>query len=251
MDYVFDKLQELPNLRKLKIYLNSYDLNCNFQNLPIKSLSIKSKFRIVENDPIFYHLIQLNSITRISMTDGFISMKSLKRMEKYELEKFKLINTQLESRLCLQLVNMIKNNKQLKNLTVISKDYSTNPHAIIIMSEIISRLKRTDEWNVEILKFTLDQSCKIKYKNLMLLTKIRKMCVYYNVQNDIRNLDTLIDAILSMRNIHVTFKEYMTPFQSCSGDVDYLMRNFKCLSKCYANNLKMLGTKVTVLPLKY
>lgn len=142
-------------------------------------------------------------------------------------------------------------NNELKNLTLISNDFSFNPHATIIMSEIICSLTSTNSLNVEKLKFTLDQSCKIKYKNLMLLKYLKKLYIYYNVQNETSNLDRLIGVILSIGKIQVTFREYMIPFPSHSGNVDYLMSNFKYRSEICANKINLLGKNVEVYPLKY
>lgn len=250
-DGLLDNLQNLHSLKKIRFYMSASDLNCNYENLEIKSLSLKSKFKKSEFDPFFYLLLQFNSIETFSMTEGYLSKNTIKRLEGYKLTKLKLIDTHIDGNLCIPLVNMIKKNKELKNLTLISKDFTSNPYTVIVMSEIISSLPEIGSWDIEELKFTLDQSCKIKYKYLKKLKCLRKIYVFYNVQEDIGALGRLVDVILSMPNIRVTFREYVIPFPSHSGDLEDLFLTFQCLSEVCASHLESLGNNVEVFPLKY
>lgn len=248
---ILDSLRRFSNLKKVRFYLNSTDFNFSYKKLHVDSLSIKSKFKKSEYDVIYCLLMQMGSISKFSLTEGYLSKDMVEQLEKQKLIKFKLVDTKLEDRLCIPLINTIASNKTLKNLTLISNDFSFNPHPVIIMSELICSLPNIRQLNIEELKFTLDQFCKIKYENLKLLRRLRKLYVYYNVQNDMRNLEILINVIPAMPNIQVTFKEYINPFSSHSRDVDKFLLSFQCKSDLYVKSLENLGENVKVFRLKH
>lgn len=171
-------------------------------------ITIRSNFTHSQQDAIFRLIERISHFKSFSLYNGYLSSKSLNILEDKKLKKLKLTNTVLEKSRRYYLVEIILQNKNLEKLILLN---NTCPHidcVRIIMNEITWRLNKRSTSNIKELTFTLNQDNRIPYENLKHLKKLKKLTIYYHTKDFPNNLDKIVTATTSCRNVEVTFIEY-------------------------------------------
>lgn len=194
-------------------------------------------------------LEQFSHFETISLYKGFISPQTLLLLESKNLVGLKLQNVTITEHKFWLMIKQILENKNLRKLKMVSHDYEKFPHPIMIMSDIVGHLPNCT-LNIEFLKFTLDQHTRILYRNLRQLKKLKKLTIFYNVQESTYNLDEIILMTASLSDVEVKFIEYV-----CRYNTDFytakMVRRSKDKSIYYLNVIESIDKYMDVFPINY
>lgn len=248
-DHLLDSLQKFKGLRKICFYLSEDDYNYNAGQLRVKSLTIRHTFEWSLFDPLYNLLEQFSSFESISIYKGFLSLPTLQILGSQHLVELKIQDVIIMKSQCWILIKQILENKNLKKLKLVSYDYERCPHPILIMSDIVGHLLMRP-LEIEFLKFTLDQNTRILYRNLKNLKTLKKLTIYYNVQESTRNLDEIIRIVASLSVRDIKFIEYVYAFDSNCYTAKMIRRSENA-STFYVNVIKSMDKYMDVHPIDY
>lgn len=248
-DHFLDSLQKFKNLKKLTCYLNEDDYNYNINQLSIRKLTIRHTFDDTTFDPLYNLLEQFSRFEAISIYNGIISPHTLRILEQQKPSELKLESVTIKERKCWLVIKQILENDNLKKLKLISHNYTSFPHPIIIMSDLIGHLD-VCSLNLEILKFTLDQHTKILYRNLRYLKNLKKLTIHYNVQESSLNLNEIIHIAASLSKVEVKFVEYVCKFNTDYYTAEMIKRS-KIESGYFVDVIESMDRYMDVCPVNY
>lgn len=248
-DHFLDSLHKFKNLRKLTFYLSEDDYNYNVNRLSIKKLTVRHTFDNTSFDPLYNLLEQFSHFEAVSIYNGIISPQTLRILENQKPKELKLQNLTINERKCWLVIKQILENENLSKLKLISHNYTSFPHPIIIMSDLIGHLD-VCPLKLETLKFTLDQHTKILYKNLRYLKNLKQLTVHYNVQESTLNLNEIIYIAASLKKVEVKFVEYVCKFNTDYYTAEMITRS-KVESCYFVDVIESMDKYMDVFPVNY
>lgn len=251
-NHIFDRLRKFQNLKKLKIFLNDDDFNINTYKLKIESLTVRTMYQQARSDPLLSLLRQLTCIKRLSIHGGFLSLKSIDLIAQNKLHELKLNQVAIRGHKHLYFVKVLLQNKYLKKLSLVTDCFIFKPCSLIIIGDMINQLPKTPNLNIEDLCFTLDQHCRIHYQNLKLLTSLRKLKIFFNVQENILNFYNLLEILSDLKHVDIILEEYLeTSIYTRINNFSIIRENSQTLSAHYTTLMKNAGNHITVNPVDY
>lgn len=244
-NYFLDKIQIFRQLKKLSVYLHSTDNNVNKGMALIESVTIRAKYFASDLDRIYLLLSQIQGTKTLSIYNGVLDTHTIYLLETRKLNTLKLHNVIIRN--CYELIRCIISNKHLLKLKLTCDYHMLAPQCIMIASDIISRLKYLSLELVDF-SFTVDRTCRIKYDRLKYLKYLKRLTIYYTVQEKTSNIDYLIKVSTTMSNVKITFIEYFDSSRLITKD---RFEQCKRISYCYKNIIETTAKHIEARSLDF
>lgn len=245
-DNFLDSLRKFKYLEKLSVYVNARDIIYNQNGVYLNELSIKALYNTSETDVIHSLIRQIHGTQQISIWNGNVSVRTVDVLERRRLRKLKVHNSVIKN--CFYFIRYLLSCRSLTHVRITSDNYIVNPYPIYITSDIISQLDNFRNLNWEYFSFTIDANIFVRYECLRYLKKLRKLDIYFCVQERTTNLEKLIYLVGSMKYVETTFIEYFNDtlitnreqFEACERK-----------SYCYRSIILSLDKYIEIKSLNY
>lgn len=136
----------------------------------------------------------------------------------------------------------------LKYLKLTTDDYILTPFPCYILSNTVLNLFHERNIPISKLIFTINNSPPASYTNLRLLDNLQELKIYFSVQNNGSNLERLIYYMTSLRNVNITFIEFIERNKIRSETIfNSNMRK----SYFYKNIIESIDESIMVIPIDY
>lgn len=239
---ILNEIRRFHYLKKLYLAINERKYNIEDHAIIVNYLKIKMQFTDIKADPLSKIINNFRCMDKYSQIGGVLTESVSWTLSFMELRCIKLQDVTIQT--WKNVRRMILMNKNLIELKLFCINYNSKPCMIRIATDIINYLKI---YNLQLRKFTfcLDQSNNTNFTALNCLRKLKFLRVYYNVQDDTKTLDKLIEVVSAFQGIHVEFIEYL----KCSSSTGYKkheMLKFAKMSRCYSDVISKINHKVTV-----
>lgn len=205
-NHFLDELHKFKLLEKLSVHARCTDHNRNNKDITIRSVTIRGKYYVADSDAVYAFLNQIKGTKTISLKGGIITAKTIYLLQTRNLNKLKIHNSIVRN--CFPLIRYILDSTYLTVLKLTSDNYVLAPQAIMVASDVITRLPYGKQLVLREFTFTVDLACRIPYENLIKLPMLEKLTLYYSVQERTHNIDKLIELATQWTHLEITFIEY-------------------------------------------
>lgn len=210
-------------VKKATIFLEEND-NLAGRNIhtKIEKLKIIANYRSNWNESIEHIVFNCPLLRGISITNGNLSLMTCIRLQTRDITMISLKNVIIQPHLKKALTSTILNCKNLKKLKLIFTDsYVANPTFHQLVQEFLWTFN-TQNNTLKELSFTLDQFERQNFTNLLNLTELEKLKIYYTTQQSSNNLSSLLQTLKHMPSITLQFREYhLTPEDPITNQDEY------------------------------
>lgn len=143
----------------------------------------------------------------------------------------------------------ILENQNLKNLQLTTSSQIFIPHPCATLNKILSSLPSYHRnIHIEKLTFTLNNDVRINFNNLKYFTQLKKLTIFYTVQNPNTNLDKIIYISTTLKTTDIIFKEFIEKSRIRNRkDIDTIEQK----SYCYKNIIESIGNNIVIKPIDY
>lgn len=194
---------------KLTIFISEDDTFAGKDiKLSIKELKIISKERSNWNDAIEQLIKSCPLLNKIYIRNGNLSLGTCIKILEKNTTSVCLKNVKIQPQFKNALYSIFRNCKNLKQLKLIATDtYYSNITFHDITREFLG-IFITQNTTLEKLSFTLCQYEKQILNNLLNLTELKELKVYYSAQLGSGNLVSLLNVLRHMPQVRIIFVEY-------------------------------------------
>lgn len=210
-DLLFKYLQNFKKLKKLTIFISEND---NFTSLihppllAVTSIKIVAKQGPSWDDSVEKILDQCPMTTKISILGGNFSLASCIKTQAKEIHSLSLYNVKMLPQNKNAFISTLRDCKNLKNLKLITtKSYLSNVTFHRTIRDFLSVFILPNS-TIKSLTFTLNQYDEHNVDNLLNLTELEELTIFYSAQYESKNLTELLKILKRIPNIKTTFKEY-------------------------------------------
>lgn len=246
-DGFLDNLRIFASLKKLSVYLSVNDTIVNRHGINLQQVTIKNEFYNFRTKDVIYSLLwQIRGTKRISIYNGQLDRRLVYLISTRNLDTLKIQSCMITNP--MHLTNAILDLTQLKYLKLITGSFLIAPGASHVMSYVINHMITHRNMNIERLVFTLDPNPIIRYSNLRFLKYLRNLTILYTVQNNGVSLEKLIYYAASLRQVNVTFIEFIEKYRIFNESI--LQANER-RSYYYKNIIESMDNYMSVITINY
>lgn len=209
-DYILTFLSYFENLKKLTIHINDHDLfttDKRQNTLKIESLKIICNQK-ANNKTIKELSNRCPSINQFSLSKGILSHSICSELRTKDIISLKLTNVKILPQDKKNIISLIRNFKKLKKLKLVNTNlYSSNITFHRLIRDFLDDFF-TQNTELESLSFTLNQEEDQKLENLLNLTELTKLKIYYSAQHGSKSMVNLLNILKYLPQVKPTFIEY-------------------------------------------
>lgn len=203
---VLINLHRLSNLRKVKLFLDDFEIVNLNSKIKLDEISINQNFKRIQNDVLFLALNCFDNLTKISLKKSFLSKNCCEILSKLNLSELKLVDMRME---CAQTIMKLISQMNLMKLTILNEKSTDNTKTMTLINGIVNNLTNGLYKNLKIIKMNYSPLLTTNYKNLLSCKNLSIIEIYYSALDPIVNICAIIKLTENLTSLQCVFREYL------------------------------------------